>query len=674
MRKILQIKKTILSALLLGSLSTSAQVPTPQLIHYKFDTPGTSVVNYATTSTLVPSTGTIIGAQTQTGSINCMSALIGTGASSTTDYINTGWNSAYTGPWSISFWTANNPASTTLFYIFGEATSSFRCFTNGVAGTNNWIIRGTGITDILLTGAATVSPNLVTVVYDNVAGLSTSYINGVQTGTVTQTTSMSFGGTGGLKVGAYSANTGLGLNQTMADFRIYSSVLTSTQVAAIYALGTPSALTLATTGATNICSGQSTTLTASGAANYTWSAGSSTNTASNVLSPSTTTAYTITGQTGLCTGSVVANVSVTPIPTVAIAGPTAVCIGTSATLTASGAITYNWSNAATVAANAVSPTITTIYTATGTTNGCSGIATRTLVINSNPTITVNSGAICAGNSFTLTPSGASTYTYSGGSAVVSPTATSAYTVTGTNTVGCNGSAVSNVTVNVAPTISVNSGAICAGNSFTMTPSGASTYTFSGGSAVVSPTATSAYTVTGTNTLGCNGSAVSNVTVNALPTVSAASSNTTFICVGSSATLTASGASSYVWNTTATTAVIAVSPTTTTSYTVTGTGANGCSANAVISQSVNTCTGIDNLSFNISNLSFQVYPNPSTGIFNVQLENATTIEITDVLGRVILTDKVNAGNYQLNLGNNVNGVYFVKATVDGKTKTVKIVKE
>jgi hypothetical protein len=75
----------------------------------------------------------------------------------------------------------------------------------------------------------------------------------------------------------------------------------------------------------------------------------------------------------------------------------------------------------------------------------------------------------------------------------------------------------------------------------------------------------------------------------------------------------------------------------------------------------------------------VYPNPSNGIFNVQLETSTplslaTVEVTDVLGRVILTDNVKTGNYQLNLGNNVNGVYFVKAKVDGKTKTVKIVKE
>jgi hypothetical protein len=415
-----------------------------------------------------------------------------------------------------------------------------------------------------------------------------------------------------------------------------------------------------------ICSGNSFIISPSGASTYTYSGGTAT------VSPLITSAYTVTGTNTLgCSGSAISNVTVNAVPTITV-NSGAICFGNSFTITPSGASTYTYSAGSAI----ISPTTNTAYTVTGTnTVGCNGSAVSNVTVNAVPIITVNSGAICSGNSFTITPSGASTYTYSGGSAVVSPTATAAYTVTGTNTVGCNGSAVSNVTVNAAPIITVNSGAICSGNSFTITPSGASTYTFSGGSAVVSPTATAAYTVTGTNTVNtCVGSAVSNVTVNANPIVNAVSTETNFICVGSSATLTASGASSYVWNTTATTAVIAVSPTTTTSYTVTGTNAAGCSAVAVISQSVSTCTDIKNSSFNISNLSFLVYPNPSNGIFNVQLESAATIEVTDVLGRVILTDNVNAGTYKLNLGNNVNGVYFVKATVDGKTKTVKIVKD
>ena len=408
--------------------------------------------------------------------------------------------------------------------------------------------------------------------------------------------------------------------------------------------------------------------------NYLWSTGATTS--SLVVNNSSPVNLTLTIPAS-CTNSAIFTPSVLVSPTIT-ASSGSICNGSSFTIVPSGASSYTYQGGGAVK----NPTITTTYTVIGTNSvGClSNIATSTVSVNSNPTIAVNSGSICSGNTFTILPSGASTYTIQGGSVNVTPTANTSYTVAGTSSLGCisANTATSNVIVNAAPTLSVNSGAICLGNSFTITPTGASTYTYSGGSAVVSPTATASYTVTGTNTVGCNGSAVSNVTVNALPTVSAASSNTAFICVGSSATLTATGASSYVWNTTATTAVIAVSPTTTTSYTVTGTNAAGCSANAVVSQSVSTCTGINS---NFTNLTSNliVYPNPSSGVFNVQLETSTplsltTIEVTDVLGRVILTDNVNAGVYELNLGNNVNGVYFIKATFDGKTKTVKIVKE
>ena len=70
-----------------------------------------------------------------------------------------------------------------------------------------------------------------------------------------------------------------------------------------------------------------------------------------------------------------------------------------------------------------------------------------------------------------------------------------------------------------PTITVNSGSVCAGSSFTMSPSGVSTYTYSSGTAVVTPTATSSYSVTGTSAAGCvsSAAAVSTVTVNACGT-------------------------------------------------------------------------------------------------------------------------------------------------------------
>lgn len=64
-----------------------------------------------------------------------------------------------------------------------------------------------------------------------------------------------------------------------------------------------------------------------------------------------------------------------------------------------------------------------------------------------------------------------------------------------------------------------------------------------------------------------------ISINALPSVNAGVDQT--ICAGNSVTLSGSGATSYTWNNGVTNA-ISFSPSTTTTYTVTGVGANGCS--------------------------------------------------------------------------------------------------
>ncbi len=320
-----------------------------------------------------------------------------------------------------------------------------------------------------------------------------------------------------------------------------------------------------------------------------------------------------------------------------------------------------------------------LVTITGNSGGCTS-ASRTPVVvtvNALPTVSVTSGAICAGQSFTMVGSGASTYTFSSGSAIVSPTANANYNVTGTSAQGCvsSNTAISSVTVNALPTVSVTSGVICAGQSFTMVGSGASTYTFSSGSAVVTPTSNANYNVTGTSPQGCvsSNTAISSVTVNALPTVNA-STNASLTCTGQSATLTANGASTYTWNTSATTAVIVINPTVTTTYTVNATGLNGCKNVAIVTQSVSACTGLNSVSAKINGLS--IYPNPSNGEFTVELNNGLnkTIEVIDVAGRVVLTttslnDKVN-----VKINNLTNGIYFVKILSNNVTEVIKIVKQ
>ena len=77
----------------------------------------------------------------------------------------------------------------------------------------------------------------------------------------------------------------------------------------------------------------------------------------------------------------------------------------------------------------------------------------------------------------------------------------------------------------------------------------------------------------------------NLTINALPTVTVSTSDGT-ICDGESTTLTASGASTYVWNDGNTDNPRTVSPTTTTTFTATGTDSNGCTNTGATTITVN----------------------------------------------------------------------------------------
>ncbi|MFM7152625.1 MAG: hypothetical protein ACKOZV_00710, partial [Bacteroidota bacterium] len=104
----------------------------------------------------------------------------------------------------------------------------------------------------------------------------------------------------------------------------------------------------------------------------------------------------------------------------------------------------------------------------------------------------------------------------------------------------------------------NDGIICAGASATLTATSGTGYTYlwsqgsTTASITVSPATTSTYTVTITQG-GCSKTATYTVTVNPLPTPTVAVTETSGIanndgitCSGASATLTASGGTSYLW--------------------------------------------------------------------------------------------------------------------------------
>lgn len=149
----------------------------------------------------------------------------------------------------------------------------------------------------------------------------------------------------------------------------------------------------------------------------------------------------------------------------------------------------------------------------------------------------------------------------------------------------------NIIIYPNPIVTVNSGSVCAGNSYTIVPSGANTYTISGGSSIVTPTANSSYTVSGIDINGCVNSTNVYVNVSALPLISI-SSSASVVCVGSSISLMANGASQYTWSDGSTSAGISLIANSSVNYSVTGTDLNGCVNTQTISITVdNTCADV-----------------------------------------------------------------------------------
>ncbi|MFZ4543608.1 MAG: T9SS type A sorting domain-containing protein [Saprospiraceae bacterium] len=276
------------------------------------------------------------------------------------------------------------------------------------------------------------------------------------------------------------------------------------------------------------------------------------------------------------------------------------CTNPSAVLTATGGSgTYLWSNGETSASITVDPTSTTTYSVTITSaNGCT--ATDAVVVTVDKTApNASAGADATINCTTLnavlTASGGGTYLWSNGattaSITVEPTTTTTYSVTVSTSNGCTATDDVVVTVdNGTPQADAGFDATinCTNSSATLTASGGASYAWSNGettsSITVSPTAMTTYRVTVTGANGCQATDEAVVFINKTAPIANAGLDVT-ITYGSSANLNASGGVSYAWSNGATTAATTVSPNDRTTYTVTVTAANGCTATDAVVVSV-----------------------------------------------------------------------------------------
>ncbi len=458
--------------------------------------------------------------------------------------------------------------------------------------TTTYTITGTSATGCITTATKTITVNPLPVV--STSASATTLCAGVSTTITASNANTYIWQPGSLSTNPITVSPAATTTYTVTG-TITATGCTNTSTRTITVNPLPAVNTSAS--ATTLCAGASTTITGSNANTYIWQPGSlSTNPIT--VTPAATTIYTVTGTntaTG-CTNTSTRTITVNALPAVnTSASVSTLCAGASTTITASNANTYIWQPGS-LSTNPITviPVATTTYTVTGTNTatGCTNTATRTITVNPLPSVSTSASAttLCAGASTTITAANANTYVWQPGALstnpiTVSPAATTTYTVTGTTTAtGCTNTSTRIITVNPLPAVSTSASAttLCAGASSTITAANANTYVWQPGALItnpitVSPAATTTYTVTGTTTAtGCTNTSTQTITVNALPVVSTTASATT-LCAGSSTTITAANANTYVWQPGAlTTNPITVSPAVTTTYTVTGTTtATGC---------------------------------------------------------------------------------------------------
>ena len=406
-------------------------------------------------------------------------------------------------------------------------------------------------------------------------------------------------------------------------------------------------------------------LLGSGFGQYIWSTGAT----GSVLpiSTSTLTTYSVIAQQNCNIGT--ATLTVTNM-TVTAAAPTAsFCYGTTLNLTASGnASVYTWNPGNITGTNAViTATNIPIYTLTaGGTGGCTFNQTVAVNALTLPTVSVaGDNTVCIGSSITLTASGASTYAWNNGStgatAVFTPTLNTICILIGTDANGCSNTASISVQTLQVPIVSAISDKnnICAGTPINLTASGAQTYSWSNGgvgqNTTSTPTVSTVYSVTGYDANLCSTIQTVAVNVYPLPAIGIVS-NRTLVCKGEKAVLTASGAATYTWNTSAKTTTIQISPTTSTNYTVIGTDANGCVNTMTFAQVVSDCVGLKD---GESVVVFSVYPNPSNGTAMVKAMSKMMLTVFNQLGQQVadcVLDQNN--NYSIKLTELAVGVYYL----------------
>jgi PKD repeat protein len=331
---------------------------------------------------------------------------------------------------------------------------------------------------------------------------------------------------------------------------------------------------------TTVCTGQTLTFTdasSNDVTSWNWNFGSGANpSTANTKGPHTitystagtkTVSLTVNAPGGSDTKTKANYITVNALPLADAGNNVSVCKGNSTQLNATGGTSYTWSpsqglSQTNIANPVASPTVTTTYTVTVTSNNCSATDFVTVTVNNLPVVnfSVNTNTICIGESVTFTNNTNNSISClwdfkDGNTSNSCSQVTHTFTQAGSYFVrlsvsdnNCTQFAEELITVHPLPNANAgNDVSICNGGSVQLTATGGTSYLWSTGettqSIIQSPLNDSSYIVTVTYN-GCTAADTVNVFVSNSLSVSVG--NDTTICIGNAVQLFSSGGVFYSW--------------------------------------------------------------------------------------------------------------------------------
>jgi hypothetical protein len=110
----------------------------------------------------------------------------------------------------------------------------------------------------------------------------------------------------------------------------------------------------------------------------------------------------------------------------------------------------------------------------------------------------------------------------------------------------------------------------------------------------------------------------------------------------------------------------------TNFALTGTTSNFLSGSPIVTGT--TCTTLNATNFEVAN-NIKMYPNPTNGIFTIETQEVSTVEVFDMIGKKVYSNKLSVGSSTIDLSNYTNGIYLLTVTNQkGNSNSFKLIKQ